>query len=445
MYTMPAGAELTADALTKFLKQHEADCVRYKYLRDMYESNHVILHAPDKAAYKPDNRLVVNFPKYIVDTLNGFFIGIPVKVTSDDKNVNEYLQLFDAYNGTDDANAEISKICSIYGNGYEMLHMDENAEPALAYFTPLDGFVIYDDSILHRYMYGVHVNWDDDGNITGGSYSDSSMVHYFEYVSGKYVFTEDIPHYFGETPITEYMDNQERIGAFESVCTLVDEFNKAISEKANDVDYYADAYLKILGSKLDEETLKTLRDNRIINLEGDDAEKVIVEFMEKPSGDGTQENLIERLQNLIFHISMVANINDETFGNASGTALKFKLQSMSNLAATKERKFTAGLQRRYRLISNIPNSKIPSDGWLGIKYKFTRNIPSNELEEAQIASQLAGIVSQETQLSVLSIVDDPQSEMERMKKEGEDEEMPPRTPTTETVDTNITVTDDGAE
>ena len=52
-------------------------------------------------------------------------------------------------------------------------------------------------------------------------------------------------------------------------------------------------------------------------------------------------------------------------------------------------------------------------------YTFTRNVPRNILEEAQIVGQLSGQVSEETKLSVLSIVDDPQKEIERMEREEE--------------------------
>lgn len=55
-----------------------------------------------------------------------------------------------------------------------------------------------------------------------------------------------------------------------------------------------------------------IRDDRIINFDGD-TERLIVEFLQKPDGDTTQEHLIDRLEKLIFHISMVANISDENF------------------------------------------------------------------------------------------------------------------------------------
>ncbi|MCH3972101.1 MAG: phage portal protein [Oscillospiraceae bacterium] len=53
-------------------------------MHDAYVSDHDILHAAAKPENKPDNRIVVNFPKYIVDTMNGFFIGNPIKATCND-------------------------------------------------------------------------------------------------------------------------------------------------------------------------------------------------------------------------------------------------------------------------------------------------------------------------------------------------------------------------
>ena len=197
---------------------------------------------------------------------------------------------------------------------------------------------------------------------------------------------------------------------------MIDAYNKAVSEKANDVDYFADAYLKVLGTLLEEDDIKHIRDNRIINFDGD-IEKIIVEFLQKPDGDTTQEHLIDRLERLIFQISMVANISDENFGTSSGIALKYKLQSMSNLAKTKERKFNSGMNRRYMLIFSNPVSGMKKDDWVKVKPIFTRNFPANILEETQIAVNLDGITSKQTQLGTLSIIDNVGKEIERIEKE----------------------------
>ena len=99
---------------------------------------------------------------------------------------------------------------------------------------------------------------------------------------------------------------RERRGIFESELPAINAYGKALSEKANDVDYFADAYLKILGPKVESKDTQSIRDNRIINFKGSpDGTLPVVDFLQKPNADTTQENLINRLERLIFHISMI--------------------------------------------------------------------------------------------------------------------------------------------
>lgn len=414
--TLDASTEFSTKLIQQLISEHKEYIEAYKELKDFYTGNHAILKQKAKDKYKPDNRLVVNFAKYIVDTFNGYFIGNPVSMFHENKTVNDYIAYVDGYNDQADNNAELSKICSIYGHGFELLFNDENSEIGITYMTPIDGFVVYDNTIQNKPLFACHYGLNDDDEEVGYFYTKEA-VYQFATVSGAYTIVEETPNVFGDIPMIEYIENEERQSIFENVKTLINAFNKALSEKANDVEYYADAYLKVLGAEIDEKTLQTLRDTRIINVSGDDT--LTVEFMTKPSADGTQENLLERLQKLIFEISMVANISDENFGNSSGIALRYKLQSMDNLAKSKERKFQSGMSRRYRLISNYPTSKIGENEWVNIQYKFTRNVPANLAEEADIAQTLSGIVSEETQVSVLSIVQNAKEEVQRKNEEME--------------------------
>lgn len=417
MFHLSKDTELTLDLLGELLREHDNEVERYTKLRDAYESKHEILNAPKKPKHKPDNRIVVNFAKYITDTFEGFFIGNPIKTIAEDEQVAEYIEFLDQYNDQDDNNAELSKLGSKFGKGYELYFTDEDSEQCITYMSPEVSFMVYDDSIVESPLYFVRRWSDRDGNEYGCVY-DREIQREFIVTGGLRWKDEGKPHYYDGVPATEFMQNEERQGIFEPILTMSDAYNKAISEKANDVDYFSDAYLKILGAALDEEGAKHIRDNRIINFEGEDAGKMVVEFMGKPEGDTTQENLLERLERLIYQISMVANISDENFGTSSGIAMKYKLQAMSNLAKTKQRKFTSGLNRRYKLLFSHPASKVPADAWMKLDYQFTPNIPANILEEAQIAAQMEGITSHETQLKVLSVVENVQEELDKIEEEN---------------------------
>lgn len=417
LFTMARDEEVTSEVLDKYIRLHQQVVGRYEYLFDMYLNRPEIFGAPPKAGFKPDNRLAVSFPKYMVDTLNGYFNGIPVKKTHDLNDFLEAISRFDNNNDMEDEESELFKMACIYGHSFEYLYQDEYAETKVIYVSPQDMFIVYDDSIEQKPLFAVHYGQADMK--TTGIVIEMDRMRDFSVEQGGLEFTEQKINPFNNLPVIEFMLNDERQGLFEPVISLVNSYNKVMSEKANDVDYFADAYMKILGAQLDEPSIERIKDNRIINLHGLDASKVIVEFMDKPDSDSQTEHLLDRIERLIYATSMVANISDENFGNSSGTALAYKLQAMSNLALSIQRKFQSSLNRRYELFSslrtNVPESM--KDEWQNMEYKFTRNEPKNILEEAQTAAQLMGITSDETALSVLSVVSNVQTELERKNKE----------------------------
>lgn len=420
MITVPAGTEMTNNLLTDLISEHKKEVQnRLQYFNKAYSNQYPIYDMKKKAAYKPDNRLSVNFAKYIVDTMTGFFSGIPAAVTSTNENVAAWLHEFNARNGLEDDVAELSKEASIYGTTVQMIYTDEDAEICIQPVSAMESFLVYDESILQRPMFFIRYYKDDAGDEVG-SWSDSRIVQHFKEGSSGYVSVDEPKaHGFDGVPAVEFIDNEERMSLFESVLPLINEYNKVLSEKANDVDYFADAYLKILGATLSEPELKTLRDNRIINFEGAYDKLPEVDFLQKPEADKTQENLLDRIEKMIFETSMVADINDINFGTASGIAIKYRLWAMSSLAKTKERKFTRSLQNMYRIIFSSPlmPKGISEDDWATIDYIFQLNYPANLLEETEIAKNLAGIVSKETQMAVLSIVGDPEAEMAKIEDE----------------------------
>ena len=408
--------ELTHEQLMEYIEQHQAQVPRFNELWAQYTSRPPILDLEAKEEYKPDNRLVANFGKYIVDTFNGYFTGIPVKVSHEKENVNEAINYFWRYNDMDDTFSELSKLTSIYGVSYLYVWQDEEAKTRVTYNSPFDMFVVYDNTVSRNIKYGVRYKYDEDNTLTGTLFTQSEAITFNDDAYGD---TE--PHYYPIVPIIEFVENDEQQSLIRPVESLINAYNKALSEKSNDVEYFSDAYMKILGAELDTETIQNIRDNRIINMDGDDAQKIVVEFMNKPDGDVTQENLLNRIESLIYHLAMVANINDESFGNASGVSLEFKLQPMKNLSGMKERKFTKGLNNLFKCFTALPTNVPASDkdSWVEVEYRFIRNIPRNIQDEAETARNLEGIISKESQLSTLSIVDDVQSEIERMDAERE--------------------------
>lgn len=414
--------EITGEVIREFINKHQRLIGDYKENMRYYKGEHKILKRKPRENYKPDNKMIVNYAKVIVDTFNGYFNGNPVKTSHDKDYVDREINQFKRRSSLENKESELAKLTSIYGHAFERMYQNEDSKTKVMNKTPLDTFVVYADrgDEDEGPLFAVIYQYTKDNELEG-ELIDSTHQYVLTGDRASVNISESSRHYYNAVPVIEYLENEERQSIFENVKTLIDGLNKAISAKADDVEYFADAYLKIVGAMLDDDSLGDFRQKRLINLVGDGAENVDISFLEKPNADETQENLIERLIDLIFEVSMVANINDETFGSSlSGVALEFKLQPMKNLALMKERKFKLSMQRRFEMFFQLPTN-IPQterDEWLNINYQFTRNIPRNLSDEAQVVSQLEGIVSKETQLSRLSFIDDPKEEMKRMEQEN---------------------------
>ena len=418
LMTFPKDEPITVEVLTKFMEKHKLEVARYEYLKNMYRGIMSIDDEPTKDPWKPDNRLTVNFTKYIVDTFTGYFNGIPVKKSHSDKEILSKLQEFDNLNDMEDEESELAKMACIYGRAFELLYQDEETRTNVTYNTPENIFMVYDDTIKQEPLFAVRYGYDDDYKLYGEVYTKET-TYALNGTMGFYNMTEQAPNPFDDLPVVEFYFNEERMSIFESVISLVNAFNKAISEKANDVDYFSDQYLAFLGAAVEEEDLKNIRSNRVINYygEGSEAKNVDVKFLEKPDSDSQTENLLDRLTKLIFQTTMVANISDESFGSSSGVSLAYKLQAMSNLALSFQRKFQSSLNSRYKLFCELSTNVSNREAWKDIEYTFTRNEPKDIKEQAETANILKGITSEETALSVISVIPDVQAEMEKIKKE----------------------------
>jgi SPP1 family phage portal protein len=411
------GKAIDMDLINEYIKKHEERVPRYKYLDDLYKGFHAVFDLPDKESWKPDNRLAVNFPKYVTDIFMGFTYGIPVKKKHPEEAIDEAIRAFDKRNNIVDHDFELVKNVCKFGHAFEYFYQDEEAKTRVARNTPVEAFVVYENTLRKAAYFAVRYGYKEDGVTKYGEVMTKEYVQDFE--GDKLLEVRQNP--YGKIPIVEYVMNEERMSLYESIASLTELNNRALGEKANDVDSFAEAYLAILGAELDDDGVARIRDNRIINLYGTDSAKdILVQFLQKPTADSTQENLLERIERLIHKISMVPDINSESFGNASGVALEFKLNPMSNIAAFLDRKTLKSMSKRYKLFCTLSTNVPNKDAYEEIEFDTARNLPKNTLEESQEAANLDGIVSKETQLSVLSRIQNVKEEMDRIEKEEEE-------------------------
>lgn len=415
------------DLVNQFLAQHQADSKDLLAKYNMYIGKHRILDEKSKGFGKPDNRLVNNFAKYIVDTLLGFFNGVPIQRILDDlsdSGRNLVLE-FDKNNDTIAKEYEIIKGVSIFGQYYELVYQNEQAETKTTPQSPLNAFVVYDYSVEPKPIFGVRYFVEND-TLQGEVYTPEKIYDLVS-VDGSTISSlkEKGANLFHTVPLIEYRFTPEGLGAFDPVASLIDAYDRVMSQKANDVEYFSDAYLLILGAQIDQEQFDNMKDTRILNgvqgfSDGTETSKPEIKFLQKQESDETQEHLLNRIECNIRQFSMINEVTDEDVSSgSSGKAISYKLRSMENLAYSLERMLTPCLKERYRLLFslgvNIP--PIYKDEWKKINLKFVRNIVHNLKDEADLMQKLDGIVSTKTLLSQFSPISSVDDEMKQIEKE----------------------------
>ena len=124
----------------------------------------------------------------------------------------------------------------------------------------------------------------------------------------------------------------------------------------------------------------------------------------------------------IHKIAMVPALTDQNFAQqTSGVAMRYKLLGLEQLTKTKERWFREGLRTRLRLFARMMAVKgAPELDPDTVQMTFSRGLPVNDLEQAQMIGQLQGIVPDAMLLKQLSFVDDVNTAIEMLREQKEE-------------------------
>ena len=224
---------------------------------------------------------------------------------------------------------------------------------------------------------------------------------------------------FGEIPVIEFLNNDEGIGDFERVLSLIDAINLSQSDTANDFQEFTDALLVLSGMpQTDAEDVDNMINDRVILL--DKADGQAAQWLIKNINDTALENYKNRLDSDIHKFAKVPNMSDENFaGNVSVESMKYKLFGTDQIISQKQRKFKTALQKRIKLILNILNIKGSSDfDYRDITITFNDNKPYNELDNINtVKTALDAGLSKTYAYSKLRDIDDVQEEIERQEQE----------------------------
>lgn len=416
--------ELSTSDIITLMYEIETFDKKYSTNSDYYYGKHQILNREFDDKSKPNNRIVTNIPKYITQVRTGYFSSAPMSIDS----INEsYLADVRAVLDNNDFKhifSQLDTYCSIYGHAFLVMYLDDNGEIRIRPQKPTEWIMVYDNSLEQKPKFAIRYYcwWDDIENQQMYDielWTDREIITY-EGSPITLVETGRRDHYFGKLPVIEFMENESRQGAYESVINLIDAYELILSDTANVVNYFSDCYLVLEGmDQTEPEDIEKMKNNRVILI----PEGTSASFLQKNINETYNENLIKRLQEQIFVVACTPLLSDSSFSsNSSGVAIQFKLYSMEKSIQNKENIFNAGFNKMFSLIKTILNirgaSYTEEDQ---ILLTFTRSLPLDLTSLADSISKLRGVVSNKTLMSQLDFVTDVKLEQEQMDKERQDE------------------------
>lgn len=308
----------------------------------------------------PNARLAHGFPRYIAQVSAGWLLGEGARYELQDnpEGLKALLRLLDACQA-DQVDASLAQQQAVYGRAVSLCYQGEGGACRLTALDPRSAFVVYDDTVEQRPLYGVLLQparGSGQGRLS--VYTRERVLHYAcssFLEAGR--LTGAIPHHFGRVPMVEYRNDLEERGDFEAVLPLIDAYDLLNSDRLNDRAQFADALLVLTGvmgigtpdspedSRL---AAQRLREDRTLALPDTDAK---AEWLLKNPQEQDIEVLRRSLSEDIHKFSLTPDFLDERFaGRLTSLALRYKLFGLEQKTRLKERLFIAGLRERVRLL-----------------------------------------------------------------------------------------------
>ncbi len=405
------------------------------YENDNMIKNKGILPTEADPMRNADNRTSHNFHQLITDEKVAYMFTHPVLFDigspEENKKISEILG--------DDFKSESAYLCTnATNNKVAWLHYWIDDEEKFQYATieteqcipvfdgklkkKLIGFYRYypeyEEDISGRLKeYVIFEYWDDKhcerykfrGNLTGTGLT---------YIPEE---SEEFEHSFEEVPFIEFKNNRNMISDLKKYRDLIDIYDKVMSGYANDLEDIQQLIyiLENYGGENLKEFLGDLKRYKAIKTETTSSgTKGGVSTLQIEIPVEARNSILEILKKQIYESGQALQQDNEDFGNASGVALKFFYRKLELKAGLTQVEFEKGFNKLIRVIMKFLNIK----DWekKPINQTWTRNMISNDLENAQIAVNSKDIISDETIIKNHPWVEDPEDEIKKVKEQKEE-------------------------
>ena len=409
--------------VVKLLQESEVFGSKYQKNEDYFYGKHEILNRTFDDTSKPNNHVMCNIPKYIVQVRTGFFSSSPLALESLNEEFMDDIRDVLDYNDFKQTFNQLDTYCSIFGHSFLVMYINDEGRLAFTAQNPKDWIYVRDNSLEQKPKFAIryYAWWDDIANQQMYDielYTKEEIINY----EGTPIDLKEVgrrPHYFNGLPVIEFMENESRQGSYENVINLIDTYELMLSDTANTINYFSDCYLVLTGmQETNADDIAKMKNNRVLLVpEGCEAS-----FLTKNVEENYNENMLKRLQEQIFTIACTPLLSDSSFSsNSSGVAIQFKLFAMEKSVQLKENIFRAGFNTMFNRIRDMLNlmerrSYTEDDK---VIQTYTRSLPMDLSSLSDSISKLKDVVSRRTLMTQLEFVSDASLEEQQLRIEKE--------------------------
>lgn len=424
---MKDSQETDSEYISRLITEHAPVWSRQKVGQSYYENDalSVLSWKPPMTPEglvdidKPDNRIISNFHGNQVDHKVNYLLAEPINFKSDEKTLNVINNAF----GLEFDDMLIDTLIAASNKGVEWIHAYYNDKAELKFKRiPAEQVVpVYDEEdnlvLLIRTYKLNDVERAEVWTLDGVNYY---MKQDEEWIADYYWGDAEAEHHskgnWEMIPFVPFRNNTQEEGDIWKYKTLIDAFNRQLSNMQNLFDETAEVVFVLRGYEGQDlgEFKKNLKYHKAINVAADPSSGVETLTIKLPVEE--TKSYLKELREMIVDFGQGVDFTSDRFGNnASGVALKVLFAALDMKAKALERKTRVGIkQLLYFVFDDAGISTKPED----IEMTFQYNRLTNDLEDSTIALNSKGIISDLTIMANHPWTDDVQGEQERLNEQN---------------------------
>lgn len=426
--------EITEQNISKVLEEafevHLRNAAEIKYLQEYERGIQPILKRKKEIRPEINNKIVENHAAEITAFKVGYVFGSPITFVQrasvdingkngevDDKKIailNE--MMFEEGKATQDQ--VLGKDIAVCGIGYRIV-LPKRIKDGISAFNilrlnPTTTFVIKFNDLYRKSAVGVSYISLSDGSYRVGAYTDKQ---YFELIGRDFhslKVINNVPNRVG-IPIIEYKNDDERMGCFERVISLLDALNEATSDRLNGLAQFIQAILWMNNCEIDSDQMEQMKDKLGLLTKSEPGNPASVQYLTATLDQSQTQTLIDYLYEQILQIAGVPGREQSTGGN---TGQAIMLSNGWQLAETHAQAlvntFTQSEKEMLKVVLKIlkltETSEVADLKLSDVDVKFSRNRTDSLLVKTQgLMNQLQAGIHPLIAITHCGLYSDPQS------------------------------------